>query len=67
MGVSSIVSTISCNLAGQHFGIDIHGCDLARLKQLQQVTRVQDCWLNDNIVNGYMLLICDYAKKCNVS
>ena len=67
MTVSTTVSQISFQAVNRHFIVSISGSDLARLKQTWEVNDIQNCWVNDNIINGYMLLICNHAKKFNVS
>ena len=67
MTVSTTVSQISFKAINHHFIVSIRGSDLAHLKQIWVANDIQDCWVNDNVINGYMLLICNLAKKVNVS
>ena len=66
MMLASTVSHITWEMKDYKITINVTGTDLSHLKQLWQANPL-DCWLNDKVINGYILLICNAAKQMKVS
>ena len=66
MMLASTVSRITWEMKDYKITINVTGTDLSHLKQLWQANP-HYCWLNDKVINSYILLICNAAKQMKVS